>query len=401
MIFGKGGNVLVVVLLLGWGILYANRTAFYPLLPVISQSLGISSARTGGLMSAYFFFYVLMQIPSGMAADRWGTRRVLVTMYAVAAAGMLGIGLFGGTYPLLLLFSAIHGFGAGAYYPCSYGTLLNAVPPEKRGSSSGYIGMGMALGILGGMTASGPLYAAFGNYRVPFLILAIPAFLMLPLFRRYIPQVRQPAPPSLAAYAALFRDRDIWTINLATFCSLYGFWVAATWGPTFLQVERGFSLSTSGAYTGLIALTALPGGVLWGKLSDRVGRKKIALLVLPCGAAALFLLTRVQSAAGIVATFLLFGAFSNTALSPVAVSWIGDIVAKRYPGSMNAAVGLFNGVIMSSAVIAPILSGMLRDATDSLIPAILGACLLMASGTLLLLRTPDGRSVSHGRRQDQ
>lgn len=381
---------MIVVLILGWAVLYADRTALYPLLSVIAETLGISSAQAGSITSAYFLFYVLLQIPSGLAADRWGTKRVLLFMFALSGAGILGFGLFGNTFSLLLLFSALHGLGAGAYYPCCFGTILATVPPEKRGISSGFIGMGMALGILGGMAVSGPLYEFFGHYRPPFLVLAVPTVLMLFAFIRFLPDTRNSSgSPSLSVYLRLFKDRDIWKINMATFCSLYGFWAAATWGPTFLQAERGFSLSGSGLYTGLIALSALPGGVLWGRLSDRFGRRKIASFVLPASGAALFLLTRVQGAPLIVSTLLLFGIFSNTAFSPVAVSWIGDIVSKRHPGSMSAAVGFFNATIMSSAVIAPLVSGFLRDVTGSLVPAILAGAALMFAGTVMLLLTQD------------
>ncbi len=381
---------MIVVLILGWAVLYADRTALYPLLSVIAETLGISSAQAGSITSAYFLFYVLLQIPSGLAADRWGTKRVLLFMFALSGAGILGFGLFGNTFSLLLLFSALHGLGAGASYPCCFGTILATVPPEKRGISSGFIGMGMALGILGGMAVSGPLYEFFGHYRPPFLVLAVPTVLMLFAFIRFLPDTRNSSgSPSLSVYLRLFKDRDIWKINMATFCSLYGFWAAATWGPTFLQAERGFSLSGSGLYTGLIALSALPGGVLWGRLSDRFGRRKIASIVLPASGAALFLLTRAQGAPLIVSTLLLFGIFSNTAFSPVAVSWIGDIVSKRHPGSMSAAVGFFNATIMSSAVIAPLVSGFLRDVTGSLVPAILAGAALMFAGTVMLLLTPD------------
>ena len=386
---------MILVLILGWAVLYADRTALYPLLSVIADTLGISSAQAGSITSAYFLFYVLLQIPSGLAADRWGTRRVLIFMFALSGIGILGFGLFGNTYSLLLLFSALHGLGAGAYYPCCFGTMLATVPPEKRGINSGFIGMGMALGILGGMAVSGPLYEFFGHYRPPFLVLAVPTVLMFFAFLRFLPDTRNiGGSPSLSVYKRLFRDRDIWKINMATFCSLYGFWAAATWGPTFLQAERGFSLSGSGLYTGLIALSALPGGVLWGRLSDRFGRKKIAALVLPASGVALFLLTRVQGAPLIVSTLLLFGIFSNTAFSPVAVAWIGDIVSRRHPGSMSAAVGFFNASVMSSAVVAPLVSGFLRDMTGSLIPAILTASLLMFFGAAMLLLTPDAARAS-------
>ena len=93
--------------------------------------------------------------------------------------------------------------------------------------------------------------------------------------------------------------------------------------------------------------------------------------------------------AAIAAALLLFGLFSNTAFSPVAVSWIGDIVARRHPGAMSAAVGFFNATIMSSAVIAPLVSGFLRDVTGSLSSAITAGGLLILGGSALLMLAPD------------
>jgi predicted MFS family arabinose efflux permease len=61
---------VILALILGWAVLYADRTALYPLLSVIADSLGISSASAGAITSAYFLLYVLPQIPSGFAADR-------------------------------------------------------------------------------------------------------------------------------------------------------------------------------------------------------------------------------------------------------------------------------------------------------------------------------------------
>lgn len=393
--------MVIAALILGWAVLYADRTALYPLLSIISDDLGVSSVQAGSIAGAYFLFYSLLQIPSGFAADRWGGRRVLIAMFALSGLGILGFGLLGSSFYLLLFFSAVHGFGAGAYYPCCFGTMLSSVPPERRGLSSGLIGIGMALGILGGMAASGPLYHFFGSYRTPFVFLAVPTLLMLLVFARFLPAGRTGSSPSLSAYKKLFRDRDIWKINLASFTSLYGFWAAATWGPTFLQAERGFSLSQSGLYTGLIALTALPGGVLWGRVSDRLGRRRTSLMVLPVSAVALFTLTRAESPAAIIATLLFFGLFSNTAFTPISVAWIGDIVSRRYPGSMGAAVGFFNGLIMSSAIVAPMVSGFLRDVTGSLSPAILAGALLMAGGSLLIAFTPDGSDKEEIMREEE
>jgi len=379
---------MLIALMLGWATLYADRTCLYPLLSVIAGDLSLSSTQAGSLTSAYFIVYVTMQIPAGIAGDNWGLKRVMMIMFAIAGLGMFGLGTMGKTYPLLVLFSALSGMGAGAYYSTCYGTLFQVVSPDRRALSGAIIGIGMSMGLFIGMTLSGPVYEAVGNFRLPFLILSVPTFAMVAVIHFLLPRVKCAPTPALRDYLALFRDMDIWKINFATLASLYGFWLAMAWGPTFLKVERGFSLSQAGFFTGLMAITAIPAGLFWGRLSDRVNRKLVALIVLPASALVLVLLTKVTSMTGIVVTLMVYGMLSNSAIVPVMVAWLGDVVSKRYPGKMGAATGFFNCVVMSSAIFAPVISGFLRDLTDSLEPAFWAAGGIMMAGATLVFFTP-------------
>lgn len=380
---------MLTALALGWAVIYADRTCLYPLLVVIAAQLELTSTQVGVLTSTYFFFYVFMQIPAGLLGDRYGLKAVLAVMYGIAAAGLLGLGLLGGSYPGLLVCAAIHGLGAGAYYPTAYGTVLQAVAPEKRGGSAAIIGMGMAVGLMVGLAMSGPVYAWLGSYRAPFILLSLPTFLMIAWFWRALPNIRGAAAPTWADYKRVLCDRDLLLINAGTLLALYGFWVLMTWGPAFLKVERGFSLGQAGFYTGLIAFSAVPAGLVWGRLSDRWGRKRLAVLIVPVGALALFLILRAQEPLTIVLGLLLFGAFSNSAFTPITVAWTGDLVQARYPGMMGAAVGVYNCVIMLAAIAAPLVSGFIRDSTGSLTGAFLVGSLVMAAGAGAFLFAAD------------
>jgi len=372
----------------GWAVIYADRTVLYPLLTVIAADFGLSSTQAGLLTSVYFSVYVLMQIPAGIAGGRWGLKKVLMATYGFAGAGLLGLGLAGESYASLLLFVALHGLGAGSYYPVSYGTMLQVVSPERRGFSAAFIGAGMALGLLTGLAMSGPVYEWLGNWRAPFLLLSVPTFLMLGWFHLSVPAVRSAGSPTWRDLRAILADRELWLINIATFAALYGFWVAMTWGPTFLKLERGFSLGMAGLYTGLVAVTAMPAGLVLGRLSDRYGRKPVARLVLPASALALAALSQVTGTAAIVAVLLVFGMFSNASLTSIMAAWTGDIVSRRYPGLMGAAVAVYNCVIMSAAIVAPTVSGVLRDMTGSLVPAMLAGSAVMLAGSALILLLP-------------
>ena len=382
---------MLKALTLGWAVIYADRTCMYPLLTVIAADLSLSSAQMGSLTSTYFLLYVLMQIPAGMLGDKYGLKAVLMAMYGVAGIGLLGFGLWGNTYNLLLVFAALHGLGAGAYYPAAYGTVLQVVAPEQRGVSSAVIGIGMALGLMVGLAMSGPVYEALASYHAPFILLSVPTFLMIAYFHRALPNIRGTASPVWADYKRVLLDKHLLLINGGTFLALYGFWVMITWGPTFLKAERDFSLGQAGFYTGLIAITAIPAGLMWGRLSDRYGRKRVAVITLPIGAAALFLLSQLHDPLMITFGLMLFGAFSNSAFTPVMAAWTGDIVSERYPGMMGAAVGVYNSIIMCAAIAAPTVSGIIRDFTGSLVWALVTGSAVMAAGTMLLVLIPENK----------
>src|SRR3989442_6040406 len=71
--------VLVWLLLIfAWAANFVIRIGFSALLPSIIDELQLSYTRAGLLASAFFYAYVIMQIPSGLLGDRFGRRRILV-----------------------------------------------------------------------------------------------------------------------------------------------------------------------------------------------------------------------------------------------------------------------------------------------------------------------------------
>src|SRR3989441_11410693 len=71
--------VLVWLLFIfAWAANFVIRIGFSALLPSIIDELQLSYTRAGLLASAFFYAYVIMQIPSGLLGDRWGRRRILV-----------------------------------------------------------------------------------------------------------------------------------------------------------------------------------------------------------------------------------------------------------------------------------------------------------------------------------
>src|SRR5574341_2311454 len=128
---------LVALFCAGWAVIYADRAVLYPLLTVIARDFGLSGTQTGLITGTYFTLYVVTLLLSGLLAERFGLKRVLVIFSFVSAVGVAGFGFAAVNYVALLVVAGLHGAGAGPYYTMAYSIMIHTVPSRLRGVAPG------------------------------------------------------------------------------------------------------------------------------------------------------------------------------------------------------------------------------------------------------------------------
>jgi MFS family permease len=355
---------MLVSLSLGWVMIYADRLSISPLLSLIQREFNLSYSAVSLLLSIYFFTYVLFTIPAMLLAEKYGYKKTMIAFFLLAA-GSLGLaGVVGTTYYSLLILLGVHGVGAGAYYPTAYKISNLIAPASDRGFSSAIINSGMGIGTIAGLGVAGPLLAVLPYWQVILLVLSIPTAAVGFLLSRSVQVPDRPEPrfrPAL--FWSLMKNKQFVAICSMMFCSLYGYWVILSWGPSFLQSTRDLGILYSGLATGVFAAVAIPSSIIVGRYTDRVGRRRTALVILPLASLAIFVMALANSLIVFLVGIVAYGVVGKLTLDPVAVAWVGD---DTKPESLGAALAILNVFAMGSSIVAPVATGILADLTGTL-----------------------------------
>ena len=120
------------------------------LAPNLVGSLSLGTAELGLLTSAFFFSFALVQLPVGIALDRYGPRMVQLVLMLVAALGAL---LFatGTSFAQLVVARAVIGLGLGGCFMSAVKAISTWISPAKLPSVHGYL---IAVGGLGAASAT-------------------------------------------------------------------------------------------------------------------------------------------------------------------------------------------------------------------------------------------------------
>jgi EmrB/QacA subfamily drug resistance transporter len=147
---------------------FIDATAVNLALPLLQSELNATGAELLWIVNAYGLFLAALLLPSGLAGDRWGRKRVFLAGIACFSIASLGCGLASDPQ-FLIAARGFQGIGAAIMIPGSLALIATVVPPERRGRA---IGQWNACSVL--MTALGPLLggllAHMGLWRAVFLI---------------------------------------------------------------------------------------------------------------------------------------------------------------------------------------------------------------------------------------
>jgi EmrB/QacA subfamily drug resistance transporter len=196
-VLGRRRSPGLIFAVLAVGVFLASLDLFIVniALPAIARGFGGSSvAGISWVLNGYTIVYAALLVPAGKIGDVIGRRRVFA--FGLAAFG-LGSALCAAAPSLSFLVAArvLQGVGAAAVTPTSLGLLLPVIPAAKRPAA---IGGWAALGAVGA-AAGPPLGGLLTNISWHWIfIVNVPlAFGALLVVRRVVPEIRDPAKPSL------------------------------------------------------------------------------------------------------------------------------------------------------------------------------------------------------------
>ncbi|TAK28741.1 MAG: MFS transporter [Chloroflexota bacterium] len=295
-----------------WGILATGlmlttlqRVAPGAVADQVMADFGISGAVFGGLASLYFYIYALMQMPSGILADRIGARRIVTAGSLVGAVGSL-VFAFAPNLLTAYLGRFLVGLGLSIIFVNVVRVQTEWFRGREFGSMSGAL---TCMGQVGALLGTAPLamLATGIGWRSSFALIgflgAAIALLSWVLVRNRpgdmgLPSIREveilergeaikqdhpaaPQPPILSALRMVLGHKHVWPPFLCGF-GFYGSFVtfAGVWGVSYFMHTYGLQRTQAAIYTLVTTLGMVIGSFSVGLLSDKIfHRRKLPFIL--------------------------------------------------------------------------------------------------------------------------
>jgi MFS family permease len=353
-------------------------------------SLSLSPGQLGLLTSAFFFAFVVAQLPVGTALDRYGPRRVQLVLMLVAAFGAL---LFakGESFGELVLARALMGFGVG-------GTLMGAVKaigawmsPKKLPSLHGYL---IAVGGLGAASATTPvrLMLHYTDWRGLFMGLAAVTAAVAVLIWLVTPRVAPQGSatlPSMQSLLEVCRNKTFRnTISLVLLPHNVVLGIQGLWIARWLSDVAHFS-DAAVAYLLYLSMAAVIFGAIGvGIVTEWAGKRGVKPIDVAAIGVGVFLLVQVAMLLNykpsfelLAVLFTLIGTITGIEYSIVAQSMPPEL-AKRGTPCLNMLI--FSGAFLVQAGFGQII-GLWRPDALGHYPAV---AYQVGFGVLILIQLP-------------
>ena len=360
------------IMIFGWVTNYMVRSSLSPLLIPIIQEFKLTYAQAGILATAFFYAYTFMQLPAGHLGDRLGRKVALVLCTSWWGMMSLLTGL-SQSFASLFTFRFLTGVGEGAYFSNDRPIIAACTPEEKRGLGQGISFVGLGAGMFIGISLAGWISDLWG-WRSVFIFYAFPSFLASFLIYRLIddPPKRdmKQIDERKVSYSLIFKNRDLWLLYLGGISANYAMWTVGTWAPAMFKDIGVETLAKSSFYSSLLGISAIPGLAITGFVSDLLARKgkgRKGLIAIEFFLIALCMLLlgyglKVKMNIYLFILFFFMAGFFIWGHWAAFYALLPDIVPYEILGT---TYGLTNTIHFLGSLIAPWLTGWMKDVTDS------------------------------------
>jgi MFS transporter, ACS family, solute carrier family 17 (sodium-dependent inorganic phosphate cotransporter), other len=379
---------VVALFFLGTALCYIDRISMSVAIIPLAREFGYGSAKQGVVLSAIFWGYIWTQLAGGWMSDRFGGHRVLAAGVAIwSLATFIMPPAAAVSFAALFATRVLLGLGEGVNFPAIHSLTARWTLPSERARVLSVNYSGMYVGTVLALSLSPIIIRALGWPALFYISGAIGAVWVAVwmLFAADSPEnsrrvgaaelnlITSLRTAELRArsvpWAAIAREKAVWAIVVAHFCSNFGFNILLLWMPTYLHHTFNVPLERVGAYSiipwiatfftigfsGWLADTMIARG-----LSVGLVRKAMQSAGFSIGAISLLAVPAASSPA--MAVTLLALAASANGISSAAFGVNHLDVAPTYGGIL---MGISNTIATLPGIIGVAAAGLIVQTTKS------------------------------------
>jgi MFS family permease len=386
--------VLAVGTMVVFGALGLARFGYSLLLPAMQVGLNLDNTAAGGLATANLIGYLALSLIGGALAARYGPRLVTSVGMTFAGIGMLATGTSGSLWSAMV-WRTVTGLGSGASNVPTMALMTAWFGPRWRGLAAGVAVAGSSLALI----VTGPL--------VPRILTAVPedgwrvtwylfgasvlllALLSAALLRddpgriglRPLGEAQGSQPPPRAAdpggleWGRVYRSPAVWHLGVVYAAFGFAYIIYVTFFIRYLTGEILYTRQAAGNLFMIMGWFSLGCGLLWGGLSDRIGRRPALVLVYLIQALAFSLFALWPAPTGLALSAVLFG-LTAWSIPAIMAAICGDVLGHRLAPAALGFITLFFGI---GQALGPSVAGAMADASGSFTGAF-----LLAAGVAIL-----------------
>jgi len=386
-----------------------GRMSYTIILPAMKDGLQFNYTQLGLLGTGNFIGYLTMAIIGGFLAARFGTRIVITLALVLMGVTMILTGLaqsFGFAFAMRLL----TGLGNGAAYVPAMALGSAWFAAKKRGFATGIVSAGIGAGTLISGLVVPPILAAFGQngWRFSWYILGGAVLAISGIVYGFVrsrpdqmglrpvgAEEMETAPAassetkkvSALQWTGVIKMGSVWYLGVVYFFYGLSYIIYMVFFAAYLVEEMGFTQEAAGGVWALVGGLSIFCGVIWGGISDRLGRSKGAALAYLVLGLSYIIYALIKVKLGIYLSAVMFG-LTAWSIPTIMAAAAGDFVGPRLAPAGLGFITLFFGI---GQALGPALGGYLADITQSFTMPFLtaGGISLIGMISSLFLKKPE------------